>query len=84
MSETTLADRLPRRIRAKQQCQALDENGRRCSKQAVLEAYYFGNPEHDSPAVWAIVAWCADHAGSNLRELSKSRKRPRQRKEPRP
>ena len=62
----SLSDKLPRKVRGKHQCQALDMNGNRCPKMATIEQYYHGDNElyysyNDDVPQWIIVKLCEKH-----------------------
>lgn len=65
------ADRLPRWIKTKEVCVALDDNGRRCDLTADVETYYHGSRELESGVIagWVVVKMCETHGAHAVREL---------------
>lgn len=51
---------LPKRVRERIQCDALDEDGNRCDLPAVFEAPYYGD-ENCEKAPWVVARLCDFH-----------------------
>lgn len=62
--KTVYSDKLPRKVRGKHRCQALNMNGNRCHKLATTEEYYHGDNElYDSfsdSTRWVAVKLCVE------------------------
>lgn len=55
----------PHRPKGRYRCDALDQNGRRCRRIAVIEECYHGDAELYSfsgpPPTWVLVRFCSAH-----------------------
>jgi hypothetical protein len=54
-------EKLPRKINKKRRCQALDEDGNRCKKQAKMEIDIHYNPELYEYPTWGVLYFCEEH-----------------------
>jgi hypothetical protein len=59
-------DKLPLLVKRKERCVALDSQGNRCKKIAIIEDYYHGDTEniytdYNEQVQWVRIAFCERH-----------------------